>query len=138
MPSPLLHLDAHSNYRAGHQVHRLPLPRIEVVHVEAHRDRHQMRDVPILISPVSSAPAFHHGRGNYRPGDPFNYRDTMRFCQWLNLAGFPGLSMPLGRSPEGLPINVQLIARPFEEHLLLDVAASLERARGPWHAPPNL
>jgi amidase len=96
----------------------------------------QLRDVPILLSPVSTAPAFEHGAGNYRGGDPHNYRDTMRFCQWLNLAGFPGLSLPIGKSPEGLPINIQLIARPYEEELLLAVAESIERGRGPWEAPP--
>jgi Asp-tRNA(Asn)/Glu-tRNA(Gln) amidotransferase A subunit family amidase len=96
----------------------------------------QMRDVPILLSPVSTAPAFRHGAGNFRAGDPYNYRDTMRFCQWLNLVGFPGISLPFGRSPEGLPINLQLIGRPYEEELLLAVAESLEQARGPWQAPP--
>jgi Asp-tRNA(Asn)/Glu-tRNA(Gln) amidotransferase A subunit family amidase len=88
----------------------------------------QLRDVPILLSPISTRPASKHGAANYR--------DAMRFCQWLNLAGFPGLSLPFGRSPEGLPINVQLIARPYEEELLLAVAETLEQARGPWtHAP---
>jgi Asp-tRNA(Asn)/Glu-tRNA(Gln) amidotransferase A subunit family amidase len=95
----------------------------------------QLRDIPILLSPVSTAPAFRHGEGNYRAGDQHNYRDTMRFCQWLNLAGFPGLSLPFGRSPEGLPIDVQLIGRPHEEELLLAVAESLEEARGPWKHP---
>lgn len=95
----------------------------------------QMQNVPVLLSAVSTAPAFKHGAGNYRAGDPHNYKDTMRFCQWLNLAGFPGLSIPLGQSPEGLPINIQLIGRPHEEELLLAVAESLEQARGPWKAP---
>lgn len=95
----------------------------------------QLRDVPILLSAVSTAPAFKHGAGNYCTNDPYNYRDTMRFCQWLNLAGFPGLSLPMGQSPEGLPINIQLIARPHEEELLLAVAAQLEQARGPWKSP---
>lgn len=95
----------------------------------------QLGDIPILLSPVSTAPAFKHGQGTYQPGDPYNYRDTMRFCQWLNLAGFPGLSLPFGHSPEGLPINVQLIGRPYEEELLLAVAESLEQARGPWSHP---
>jgi amidase len=95
----------------------------------------QLRDVPVLLSPVSTAPAFEHGNGNYREGNPYNYRDTMRFCQWLNLAGFPGVSLPFGKSPEGLPINVQLIGRPHEEELLLAVTEMLERARGPWEAP---
>ncbi|MFI5096655.1 MAG: amidase [Candidatus Acidiferrales bacterium] len=98
----------------------------------------QLRDVPILLSPVSTGPAFKHGAGNYRTGDPHNYRDTMRYCQWLNLAGFPGLSLPLGKSPEGLPINVQLTARPYEEELLLAVAETLEQARGPCQQPPQI
>ncbi len=98
----------------------------------------QMRDVPILLSPVSSAPAFRHGSGNYRTGDAHNYRDTMRFCQWLNLTGFPGLSLPLSHSPEGLPINVQLIGRPFEEDLLLQIGQLIEQDRGPWQPPPVL
>ena len=97
---------------------------------------HQMKEVPILLSPVSSAAAFAHGAGNYRAGDAYNYRDTMRYCQWLNLTGFPGMSLPLGKSPEGLPINAQLIGRPHEEELLLAVAEALERGRGPWEAPP--
>ena len=96
----------------------------------------QLREVPILLCAVSTAPAFKHGAGNYRPGDPHNYRDTMRFSQWLNLAGFPGLSLPMGQSTEGLPINIQLIGRPYEEELLLAVAAQLEEARGPWQSPP--
>ena len=96
----------------------------------------QMKDVPLLISPVSTGPAFKHGEGNYRSGDAHNYRDTMRHCQWLNLAGFPGLSLPMGKSPEGLPINVQFIARPYQEELLLAVAEVVERERGPWQAPP--
>jgi Asp-tRNA(Asn)/Glu-tRNA(Gln) amidotransferase A subunit family amidase len=96
----------------------------------------QMRDIPILLSPVSSAPAFKHGAGNYRPSDPFNYRDTMRYCQWLNLTGFPGLSIPMSLSTEKLPVNIQLIGRPYEEELLLQVGQILEQERGPWQAPP--
>jgi Asp-tRNA(Asn)/Glu-tRNA(Gln) amidotransferase A subunit family amidase len=96
----------------------------------------QLREVPILLSAVSTASAFKHGAGNYRPGNLHNYRDTMRFSQWLNLAGFPGLSLPMGQSAEGLPINIQLIGRPHEEDLLLAVAEQLEQARGPWQPPP--
>jgi Asp-tRNA(Asn)/Glu-tRNA(Gln) amidotransferase A subunit family amidase len=93
-----------------------------------------MQEVPILLSPVSSGPAFLHGGGNYRPGT--GYLDTMRFSQWLNLTGFPGASVPLGLSSEGLPIGVQIIGRPHEDELLLAVAERLEEARGPWQAPP--
>jgi Asp-tRNA(Asn)/Glu-tRNA(Gln) amidotransferase A subunit family amidase len=93
----------------------------------------QMGNVPILLSPVSSAPAFRHGAGNYNPGT--GYLDTMRFSQWLNLTGFPGASVPISFSNEGLPIGVQIIGRPFEEELVLAVAEALEKSRGPWQAP---
>src|SRR6266478_396660 len=94
----------------------------------------QMQDAPVLLSPVSASPAFRHGEGNYLPGA--GYRDTMRFSQWLNLTGFPGASVPIGLSSEGLPIGVQIIARPFEDELVLAIAQVIEQARGPWQAPP--
>ena len=94
----------------------------------------QLHDVPILLSPVSSGPAFRHGEGNYLPGT--GYLDTMRYSQWLNLAGFPGASVPIGHSNDGLPIGVQMIGRPYEDELVLAVAEILEGARGPWQAPP--
>jgi Asp-tRNA(Asn)/Glu-tRNA(Gln) amidotransferase A subunit family amidase len=62
----------------------------------------------------------------------------MRHSQWLNLTGFPGVSVPLGVSPEGLPIGVQVIGRPYQEDLLLAVAERSERVRGPWQPPPPL
>jgi Asp-tRNA(Asn)/Glu-tRNA(Gln) amidotransferase A subunit family amidase len=93
----------------------------------------QMPDVPILLSPVCAAPAFRHGEGNWQPG--CGYRDTMRHAQWLNLAGFPGVSVPMGFSAEGLPIGVQVIGRPNEDELVLAVAEILETARGKFKTP---
>jgi Asp-tRNA(Asn)/Glu-tRNA(Gln) amidotransferase A subunit family amidase len=94
----------------------------------------QMRDVPILLSPVCAAPAFQHGEGNWQPVS--GYRDRMRQAQWLNLVGFPGISVPMGFSADGLPIGVQVIGRPNEDELVLAVAEILETARGRWGAPP--
>lgn len=96
----------------------------------------QMREVPILLSAVSSAPAFRHGEGTWRPGAEHCYRDTMRFSQWLNLTGFPGVSVPVSFSSKGLPIGVQVIGRPHEEELILAVAERIEIARGVWKRPP--
>jgi Asp-tRNA(Asn)/Glu-tRNA(Gln) amidotransferase A subunit family amidase len=96
----------------------------------------QIGENMIVLSPVSSEPAFRNGEGNFRAGAAHNFRDTMRYCQWLNLLGFPGLSLPMGQSRENLPINVQLIGRPYDEERLLAVAELLESARGPWQAPP--
>jgi Asp-tRNA(Asn)/Glu-tRNA(Gln) amidotransferase A subunit family amidase len=96
----------------------------------------QMRDVPILLSPVCAAPAFRHGEGNWQR--VCGYRDTMRHAQWLNLAGFPGVSVPMGFSAEGLPIGVQVIGRPNEDELVLTVAEILETARGKFKAPTGV
>ena len=94
----------------------------------------QLDEVTILLSPVSAGPAFKHGEGNWRSGTKENYRDTMRYSQWLNLAGFPGVTVPVGMSRDGLPIGVQVIGRPYEEELVLAVAEAIERGRGPWQA----
>jgi len=95
----------------------------------------QMKEVTVMVSPVSARPAFRHGEGSWRTGEKENYRDTMRYSQWLNLAGFPGAVVPLGMSPEGLPIGVQVIGRPYEEELVLAVVEVIERGRGAWVAP---
>jgi Asp-tRNA(Asn)/Glu-tRNA(Gln) amidotransferase A subunit family amidase len=96
----------------------------------------QLQNVPILLSAVSTKPAFRHGEGTYRVGADQCYRETMRHSQWLNLAGFPGATVPVGLSPEGLPIGVQVIGHPHEDELVLNVAEQIEQARGPWRPPP--
>jgi amidase len=120
-----------------------PAPPINMTHFVAMcaaRDRERarileaMRDVPVLLSPVCAEPAFRHGEGNWKPGR--GYRDTMRHSQWLNLVGFPGVTVPIGKSADGLPIGVQLIGRPYEDELVLSVAEKLESARAPWSTPP--
>jgi len=96
----------------------------------------QMRDVPILLSPVSTTNAFRQGEGTWQPGAKQCYRDTMRFSQWLNLTGFPGASVPVSISAGGLPTGIQVIGRPYEEELVLAVPERIENGRGPWQAPP--
>jgi len=51
---------------------------------------------------------------------------TTRFVRGFNVLGFPALSIRCGSSPEGLPIGLQMIARPFEDNLLLMLGEALE------------
>ncbi len=51
---------------------------------------------------------------------------TTRFARGINVLGFPALSIPRGNSPDGLPIGLQMIARPFEENLLLALGEALD------------
>jgi len=58
----------------------------------------------------------------------------MRFVFALNLTGHPALSVPAGYDPDGMPIGLQLIGRPWEENVLLDageVAEGLVPRRAP-------
>ncbi len=48
---------------------------------------------------------------------------------------YPGTVVRVGTSPEGLPIGVQIIGRPWGEHLTLRVAALLEKRFGGWQRP---
>lgn len=93
----------------------------------------RLEQTPILLSHVSTTPAFEHGAGTWQ--GPQSYRHTMRAAQWLNLTGFPALTIPMDFSQEKLPIGIQLIARPNEEELLLAAAAILEERRGPFPTP---
>lgn len=51
----------------------------------------------------------------------------IRFARPFNFLGFPSLSVPTGFSPAGLPTAVQLIAAPWHDEVLLEIAAVLER-----------
>ena len=53
------------------------------------------------------------------------------FTVWFNLTGQPAMMLPIGRSENGLPVAVQLVARQGDEGTVFRLAAQLETAR-PW------
>ena len=55
----------------------------------------------------------------------------------FNLLGMPGLVIPFDFDEHGLPVGVQLVGRPYEEELLLELAIRLEQVRGPFVGPPG-
>ena len=67
------------------------------------------------------------------PPEEFITREerTQQFMVPYNVTGQPAISLPLGMHSSGLPIGVQLGARPGEDHLLIELGAALERAM-PW------
>jgi Asp-tRNA(Asn)/Glu-tRNA(Gln) amidotransferase A subunit family amidase len=87
----------------------------------------RMEQFPILLSPVCSVPAFRHGERKWKvEGRKVEYLQAMSYTQWFNILGNPAAVVPVGRSPEGLPIGVQVVGRPYEEELVLAVAAAIE------------
>ena len=114
----------------------------ELLHVEIGRDllrtrfAEQMVDIPVLLCPVSAVPAFRHGEREWQiAGRTVHYLDAWSYTAWFNLLQNPAIAVPAGRSAEGLPIGVQVVARPWEEHMALGVAGAIERALGGYVAP---
>ncbi|MBX2856917.1 MAG: Asp-tRNA(Asn)/Glu-tRNA(Gln) amidotransferase subunit GatA [Rhodobacteraceae bacterium] len=58
------------------------------------------------------------------------------FTVTVNLAGLPGISVPAGLDPQGLPLGLQLIGKPWGEAELLSTAYALEQAAG-FNAKPE-
>jgi amidase len=85
----------------------------------------------LILSPVFPEPARPHGTMNV-PGelDPTSYTTPH------SLTGWPAATVRCGTSPEGLPIGVQLVARPWRDDVALAAALRLERELGGWRAPP--
>jgi Asp-tRNA(Asn)/Glu-tRNA(Gln) amidotransferase A subunit family amidase len=97
----------------------------------------QMREYPVLLCPVAAIPAFRHRERSWEvEGKTVQYLDAWSYTEWFNLLGTPAAAVPVGKSPEGLPIGVQIVARPWEEEIVLSVAAALEEQCGGWQRPP--
>jgi amidase len=100
-------------------------------------DRHRsemlafMEKYDVILSPVNALPALPHDTWmeEFRRG-AFSYTAA------YNLTGWPGAVVRGGTSPEGLPIGVQVVARPWREDVALAVAQHLETALGGWQRPP--
>lgn len=81
-----------------------------------------------ILAPATPSAAFPLGSGD--KGDPVQMYLNDVFTVTLNLAGLPGIAVPVGQDAQGLPLGLQLIGRPFEEGDLLNQAQVLERAAG--------
>jgi amidase len=91
----------------------------------------EMREYPVLLCPVASVPAWKHGERKWTiDGQTVEYLDAVRYTQWFNTLGAPAAVVPVGRSPEGMPIGVQIAARPFGDEVALGVAGMVDRAFG--------
>jgi amidase len=96
----------------------------------------EMAAFPVLLCPVASIPAFRPGERAWNiEGREVGYLDAVRHTQWFNTLGAPAAVVPVGRSPQGLPIGVQIAARPYEDEVALGVAGVIDAAFG-YRPPP--
>jgi amidase len=52
-----------------------------------------------------------------------------------NMAGWPAAVVRAGTAPPGLPVGVQIVGRPWMEHVVLAAAAQIESKTGGWQKP---
>ena len=84
--------------------------------------------VDAILTPATPSSAF--GLGEMANADPVEMYLNDVFTVTVNLAGLPGVAVPVGLDAKGLPMGLQLIGRPWEEGGLLNHAYVLERAAG--------
>ena len=93
----------------------------------------------VLLTPVSALPPVRAGQweGLGAVRTFLGMVQTYPFALEWNLTGQPSISVPVGRSDDGLPIGMQLVGRHGEEAMLLALAAQLEgELRWTEHRPP--
>ncbi|MEM9989902.1 MAG: Asp-tRNA(Asn)/Glu-tRNA(Gln) amidotransferase subunit GatA, partial [Pseudomonadota bacterium] len=91
-------------------------------------------DVDLLLTPSSPTAAFPIGQKN---DDPVAMYLNDIFTVTANLAGLPGMSVPAGLDAQGLPLGLQLMAKPFDEETLFRGGQALETAAGFTARPQN-
>ena len=84
--------------------------------------------IDAILAPTTPSSAF--GLGEQGGSDPVEMYLNDVFTVTLNLAGLPGVAVPVGLDAKGLPLGLQLIGRPWQEADLLNHAYVLERAAG--------
>jgi amidase len=78
----------------------------------------------VIVCPIHPTPAPHHGWQRFAP------LLTIAYQQWVNLAGLPGLTVPTGLAPNGLPTAVQIVGARGREDVVLAAGMAVQKALG--------
>lgn len=89
-----------------------------------HDFENAFKDVDCLLAPVAPTTAF---KLNEMADDPLTMYLSDVYTVSLNMAGLPGISIPCGEDPQGLPVGLQLLSKPFAEGTIIRVADFLEK-----------
>jgi amidase len=88
----------------------------------------------VLVTPTVATPPVKIGefKSPEQPLNEFFMAGTFApFTSIWNTTGQPAVSIPLAQDEQGLPVGVQVVARPGEEASLIRLSSQLEEAR-PW------
>jgi aspartyl-tRNA(Asn)/glutamyl-tRNA(Gln) amidotransferase subunit A len=86
-------------------------------------------DFDCIVAPTSPTPAFGIGE---KAADPLQMYLSDIYTISVNLAGIPAISIPCGFTKDGLPVGLQIMAKPFNEEMLFRLAHAFEQ-NTEWH-----
>jgi len=97
-----------------------------------------------FLLPVSFTPAFHHdhnpdwdGRRIHTSVGERRYDDNLFWISFATMTGLPATAAPVGRTPNGLPVGIQIMGPYLEDATPIDVAAGLTEVVGGFEPPPG-
>ena len=120
--------------------------------LKAHEQREQLRvrwarffeDYDVLLTPVTIVPAFAHDHSPLQPlrklqvnGRERHYDDLFAWVSLASIAYLPATSVPVGLTPGGLPVGMQVIGPYLEDRTPIDFAARVQELLGGFQAPPG-
>ena len=101
--------------------------------------------VDLLITPVATSPAFLHDQQGERwermlqvNGQDQPHTDSLFWAGYPGVVGLPATAIPIGQSPEGLPVGAQIIGDTLADPLCLKMARWLETEWCGFMPPPHL
>ncbi|HEU4932181.1 MAG TPA: amidase [Pyrinomonadaceae bacterium] len=88
-----------------------------------------METTPIIVAPVGATPAYPHDTLKVTVrGSTFGTFRAFSYAQTFSVFDLPVVTVPAGKSNEGLPIGVQIAGTPFAEETVLAAAQIVEKA----------
>ena len=88
-----------------------------------------METTPLIVAPVGSTPAYRHDTLKVTVGGAtFGTFRAFSYAQTFNVFDLPVVTVPAGKSNDGLPIGVQVVGPPFAEEMVLQAAEIVEKA----------
>jgi Asp-tRNA(Asn)/Glu-tRNA(Gln) amidotransferase A subunit family amidase len=88
-----------------------------------------METTPIIVAPVGATPAYPHDTLKVTVrGTTIGTFRAFSYSQTFSVFDLPVVTVPAGKSKEGLPIGVQIAGLPFAEEMVLEVAEIIEKA----------
>jgi amidase len=98
-------------------------------------------DIDVFLCPVSLTPAFPHDARPFEerkiatPEGERSYNDQVFWVSHASLPGLPAVAAPVGRTPGGLPVGVQIVAPLYEDDTAITFAELLADVIGGYEPP---